>query len=330
MEHRQLGQSDIKTSVIVFGAWAIGGAMWGGTDEAKAIEAIRTSIDEGVNAIDTAPLYGFGKSEEFVAKAIAGRRDKVYIFDKYGLRADVEEGEFHFTMDYMGRPMKIYKNARAKRIFEEIDRSLKLLQTDYIDLYQCHWRDTTTPIEETMSAMDKLLKQGKIRAAGVSNFSSQEIEEANSFVPLAAVQPPYSMVNRGIEQDVLPACRRLKIGVIVYSPLQRGLLTGKFKPDHKFAPHDHRAANVFFRPQNISHVNAMLRQFAPIAEQHNATIAQVVLNWTIQQPGVTAALVGARDGRQARQNAQAGNFTLAQQEMDDINGLLSELQLQTA
>jgi len=328
MEYRQLGKSDLKVSVITFGSWAIGGTMWGGADEAKAVDAIRAAFDMGVTTIDTAYLYGFGASERLVAKAVAGIRDKVQILTKFGLRENYGQGEFFFDLVDKGTTYKIYKIATQKSIFEECERSLRDLNTDHIDLYQCHWRDHTTPVEETAEAMAKLIKQGKIRAAGVSNFTADEIAAANRVVPLASDQPPYSMVERGVEKDVLPYCREHNIGVIVYSPLQRGLLTGKFDPNHKFAPDDHRANQYHFKPENIRRVNTFLQGLAPIAEEHSATIAQVVINWTIMQPGITAALVGARDAQQARDNAAAANFRLAPQEIKHINEMLNELQLE--
>jgi aryl-alcohol dehydrogenase-like predicted oxidoreductase len=324
MQYRQLGKSDIKASVIVYGAWAIGGSMWGGSDENAAIDAIRASIDMGVTTIDTAPLYGMGLSESLVAKAVAGKRDKVQIFDKYGLRADREEGEYFFVME--GK-YKVYKNARPQSIFEECERSLKLLNTDHIDLYQCHWRDHTTPVEDTMSAMEKLYKQGKIRAAGVSNFSVDEIEQANRVFPVASAQPPYSMINRDIEKDLLPYCLKHDIGVLVYSPLQRGLLTGKFKPDHKFAPGDHRVNQPHYKPENIRRVNAFLESIRPIAERHDASVSQLVIFWTINQPGITSALVGARDAEQARDNSAAADLKVSPDELREVTAMLDELKL---
>jgi len=324
MEYRQLGLSSLKPSTIVFGAWAIGGAMWGPADEADAVAAIKASMDMGVNAIDTAPVYGFGQSERLVAKAVAGRREKVLIFTKFGLLAKPEVGEYLFDMDYFGKPMKIYRNARKQSILQECEQSLRDLNTDYIDLYQCHWRDHTTPLAETMEAMELLLKQGKIRAAGVSNFTAEEIETCRGIVPLASNQPPYSMVLRDVEKDLLPYCLKNNVGVIVYSPLQRGLLTGKFKPDHKFDPHDHRANQPFFKPENIRRINAFLSKLDPIAQFHQATIAQVVINWTIQQPGITCALVGARNAKQSSENAAAGKFKLSAEELQQITNWLDE------
>lgn len=327
MEYRRLGPSEIQASVIIFGGWAIGGAMWGGTDEKAAIEAIHASLDLGVNCIDTAPVYGLGLSEQIVGKAIKGRRQLVRIFTKCGLRVDRDEGEFFFEMVFQGKRYKVYRNCRKNRIIEECDRSLQNLGTDYIDLYQIHWRDHTVPVEEPMEALDKLLKEGKILAAGVCNFTVEEIEIARKCIPIVSVQPPYSLVNRGIENDILPYCQRNGLGVIVYSPLQRGLLTGKYSPDHKFPPEDHRATNAFFKPENIRCVNAMLEKIKPIAQSHNATVAQVILRWTIDKPGITAALVGARNRVQAEENARAAEIKLSEQERRFIGELAEELQL---
>ncbi|MBI2812194.1 MAG: aldo/keto reductase, partial [Candidatus Melainabacteria bacterium] len=248
MQYRKLGASQIHASVITYGAWAIGGTMWGGTDEKASIESIQASVDAGVTTIDTAPIYGYGYSEELVAKAVGDRRDKVQILTKFGLRWDSTDGEHFFDLDEKGKKVNIYKNARKQSILKECEDSLRRLKTDYIDLYQCHWRDTTTPLEETMEACAQLLKEGKVRAIGVSNFTADDIAKCSSIVPIASNQPPYSMVLRDIEKDVLPYCRDHDIATIVYSPLQRGLLTGKFKPDHKFAPGDHRASTPQFQP----------------------------------------------------------------------------------
>ncbi|HEY9760330.1 MAG TPA: aldo/keto reductase [Oculatellaceae cyanobacterium] len=326
MEMRQLGKSKVKGSVITFGAWAIGGAMWGGTVEKDSIEAIQASLEHGVTSIDTAPIYGFGKSEELVAKAIAGKRDKVQLFTKFGLRWDEKVGEYFFDLKEEGKTYNIYRNARKKSIIAECEDSLKRLKTDHIDLYQCHWRDNTTELEETMEALDQLLKEGKILAAGVSNFTAQEIETSNKLVPIASNQPPYSMVLRDIEKDVLPFCRENNIGTIVYSPLQRGLLTGKFKPDHKFPEGDHRGNERHFTPEFIRRVNEFLEHLKPIAEKYNATLGQLVINWTIQQPGITLALVGARNASQAVENAKAGELNVAKEDIAKIDSLLEQLQ----
>lgn len=327
MEYRQLGKSELKVSPIIFGAWAIGGWMWGGSEEKEAIEAIHTSIDGGATTIDTAAVYGYGRSEEIVGKAIKGKRDKVQVLTKYGLRWDSTEGEHFFDWEDADGLKKIYRNARKESIIRECENSLRRLQIECIDLYQCHWRDPSTPIEETMEAMQQLLKEGKIKAAGVSNFNRQDIERANSLCPIASNQPPYSMVLRDIEKDILPYCRDHKIGVIVYSPLQRGLLTGKFKPDVQFKAGDHRANQSHFQPENIKRTNAFLERIKPIADAHGATLGQLVIAWTIAQSGVTAALVGARDAEQTRENLKAQELRLSAEELAEIAKQLSSLEL---
>ncbi len=329
MEYRRLGSSDVKVSVITFGAWAIGGWMWGHQDEDDAIAAIETSIAEGATSIDTAAIYGFGHSEELIGKVIAGRkRDQVQILTKYSMHWDEQVGEFFFdSKDNAGRPVKIYLNTRKKDVLEECEKSLRRLRTDYIDLYQCHWRDHTTEVSETMEAIAKLLKAGKIRAAGVSNFTVEDTQEAMRTVPLASYQGPYSMVKRDLEKDVLPFCRQNGLGVLAYSPLQRGLLTGKITEGYAFAEGDNRGSSPLFSGQNLKRINAMLKEFAPIASAHKATIAQVVIYWTIHRPGITAALVGARNARQARENATAARLSLSAEELTRIDELISGLKL---
>jgi len=325
MEYRQLGSSDVKASVITLGAWGIGGWMWGGPDDEQAIAAIHESIEHGVTSIDTAAVYGYGHSESLVGQAVRGKRDKVQLFTKYGLRWDSEEGLFHFEWtDSSGQTRRIYHNARKDSVLYECDESLKRLGTDYIDLYQCHWPDESTPIDETMEAIDKLLKEGKIRAAGVSNWSVEQIDAARKMVPLASDQPPYSMINRGIENDILPYCAEHGIATIVYSPLQRGLLTGKVTLDRRFPETDHRSHDLYFQPRNRKKVLELIDAIRPIADAHNATPAQLAINWTIHRAGVTAALVGARNPKQARENATAAAFELSEEETRQINELLEE------
>jgi aryl-alcohol dehydrogenase-like predicted oxidoreductase len=314
--------------VIAFGAWAAGGWMWGGTDQKESVKAIQTSVDLGVTTIDTAPVYGFGLSEEIVAQAIAGRRDKVQILTKYGLRWDTTRGVFYFdSQDADGNFVKINKYAGRQGIIEECEKSLKRLKTDYIDLYQIHWPDPTTSIDETMEAVSTLLKDGKIRASGVSNYNVDQLKQAQKVLPQASNQVPYSMVNRGIENEVVPYCQQNAIGILAYSPLQRGLLTGKITPDYKFASGDHRPGTGFFKPENVERTNAFLEKLKPLAEEKKATLSQLVIKWTTQMPGITCALVGARNPAQAEENAKAALISLNPNEMELINAYLNELQL---
>ena len=319
---RRLGTSDVFVSPITFGAWAIGGWMWGGTDEADAIAAIHASIDAGVNTIDTAAIYGMGVSEELVGKAIAGRRDRVVLATKCGMRWNSDEGTDPWpnkTPD--GKDVVVRKNARAESIAYECEQSLRRLNTDVIDLFQIHWPDVSTPVEESIRAMEKLRQAGKIRAIGVSNYDVAWLEKALAAGPVASLQPPYSLITRRIEKAELPWCRTHNVGVIVYSPLERGLLTGKVTAQRKFPEGDHRARHRYFTVDNRQRVLAALEQVEPIAEKHGATLAQVAINWTIQEPGITAALVGARNAEQARQNAHALSFTLTPDERTTIRSI---------
>jgi aryl-alcohol dehydrogenase-like predicted oxidoreductase len=328
MEYRQLGSSDVKVSAVTLGTWAIGGWMWGGTDDAGADAAIREAVDRGVTSIDTAPIYGFGHSERVVGRAVRGRRDEVQLLTKFCLRWDRQEGEFYFesrTLD--DQPVTVYRNARPERIAEECEASLKRLGTDYIDLYQCHWRDHTTPVEDTMAAMEKLVQAGKIRAAGISNFTVEEIDAGRKVFPLASNQPPYSMVRRDIEADVLPYCRQHGVGVIVYSPLQLGLLTGKMTMDRRFPSTDQRARSPYFQPENRRKALDLVERLRPYAEAHHATVAQLVIHWTIGRPGVAAALVGARNAEQARENAAAADLELTDDERREIDQLVDAVTL---
>jgi aryl-alcohol dehydrogenase-like predicted oxidoreductase len=329
MEYRRLGNSDLEVSIISFGAWAIGGWMWGGADRKDALAAIDRAFDLGVTTIDTAPAYGFGLSEEIVGEAVKGKREKVQILTKYGLRWDTDEGEFFFdTEDSQGKPVKMFRCAGKESVIFECESSLKRLGTDYIDLFQIHWSDPATPIEETMLAVEKLIQEGKVRAAGVCNYSVEEMKTAEEVIPLASNQVPYSMVNRGIEEDVVPYCIQAGKGILPYSPLQRGLLTGKFGTDHKFAPGDHRPSTSFFKPENLQKVLDFLDRIRPIAADHNATLAQLVIRWTMNRQGITSVLVGARNPAQVEENAKAVDLTLSEEEIAAIDDHLDNLQLE--
>lgn len=318
-ETRPLGRSEVKVTPVIFGAWAVGGWMWGGNDEADSIAAIRASIVHGVTTIDTAAVYGQGYGEEVVGKAIRGLRDKVQIATKCGMRWEVEGGSDPWqTEDRLGNKITIRRNSRPDSIRFECEQSLRRLGVDVIDLYQVHWPDTTTPVEDTMAALVKLQEQGKIRAIGVSNYDATWIRRAAAAGPLASLQPPYSLIQRKIEKEILPLCRERGIGVIVYSPMERGLLTGSVPPDRVFPPGDHRSGHKFFTPENRRRVNDSLDKVRPIAERHGVSLAQLVINWTIQEPGITAAIVGARNAEQAEHNARALSFRLSPEECTEI------------
>ena len=312
---RTIGASGISASAIGLGTWAIGGWMWGGTDEAQSIDTIRASIDEGVSLIDTAPAYGKGLSEEIVGKAIKGRRDKVVLATKLGLVWHTKKGNHFF--DYDGAPVHRYLGADS--VVYEVEQSLRRLGTDHIDHYITHWQDPTTPVTETMEALDRLKTQGKIRSIGASNVSVGDVKAYLAAGRLDAVQQEYSMVARDMEQDLLPFCADNNVSVLSYSSLALGLLSGKIGPDRVFTGDDQRKDNPRFSLGNRRKVAALMEAIRPIAEAHDAGEAQIVIAWTLQQPGITFSLCGARSPQQARENAQAGRIRLSGQEINQIS-----------
>lgn len=329
MEYRKLGNSDLNVSVVTFGAWAAGGWMWGGTERSEAVEAIRAGFDYGVTSIDTAPAYGQGTSEEIVGEAIKGiPRDKIQILTKYGLRWEGTKGEFFFnSKNNQGKPIDIYRYSGKESIIKECETSLRLLGTDYIDLYQIHWADPTTPVQETMEAVAQLIKEGKVRYAGVCNYDVSLMKEAAKYINLVSDQVSYSMVKRDIEQDLVPYLIENNKSILAYSPLQRGLLSGKIKPGHLFAEGDTRIDQPYYSDQNITLINAFMQKIKPLADDKKATLSQLVIRWTIEQPGITIALVGARNATQSVENAKAAQLKLSSDEINFMNAELDKLKL---
>ncbi|MGB6153411.1 MAG: aldo/keto reductase [Pricia sp.] len=327
MEYRTLGNTDLKISAITFGAWAAGGWMWGGSDTNQAIKAIRDAYEHGVTSIDTAPIYGMGASEKIVGEAIKDiQRDNVQLLTKFGMRWDLDKGTFYFkSKDNDGKEVDIYKYAGKESIKKEVENSLKRLGTDYIDLYQIHWPDVTTPIQESFEAVAELIQEGKVLHAGVCNYNVEQMKEAQKYVDVVSNQVPFSMVNRDIEKEVLPYCQKNGMAILAYSPMERGLLTGKMKPGQEFDKGDHRADNPYFTDESISKTNSFLEKIRPLAQEKNVSLAQLVLKWTIERPGITIALAGARNSEQSVQNAAAADLGLSSTEMDFINGELEKI-----
>lgn len=315
MQTRPMGSAAIEASVVGLGTWAIGGWMWGGADEAESIAAIRTSLDEGVTLIDTAPAYGQGRAEEVVGKAIKGRRDEVVLATKCGLVWHIQQG-IHF-FDYDGRP--VHRHLGKESIVYEVEQSLRRLGTDYIDHYITHWQDPTTPIEETVEALVMLRDQGKIRSIGASNVSEDELCAYAATGALDAIQEEYSMVKRDIETTLLPIAAEHGISTLSYSSLALGLLSGRMGPARTFSGDDQRRDNPRFSLANRAKVARLMAAIAPIAEAHMATVAQVVIAWTVSQPGITYALCGARNPDQARENAGAGRIRLSADDVETID-----------
>jgi aryl-alcohol dehydrogenase-like predicted oxidoreductase len=301
--------------------------MWGGSDSNRAIKAIRDAYHEGVTSIDTAPIYGMGASEKIVGEAIKDfPRDKVQLLTKFGMRWDAKKGTFYFqSKDNDGKDVDIYKYAGKESVKKEVEDSLKRLGTDYIDLYQIHWPDVTTPIQETFEAVAELIEEGKVRHAGVCNYNVEQMKEAEKYVTLASNQVPFSMVNRDIEDEVVPYCQKNGKSILAYSPMERGLLTGKMEPGQKFEEGDHRSENPYFTDESIAKTNSFLEKIRPLAEEKDATLAQLVLKWTIERPGITIALAGARNSEQSVQNAGAADLELSSDEIDFINSELEKI-----
>ncbi|QBR13955.1 aldo/keto reductase [Sphingobacterium sp. CZ-2] len=324
MEYRLLENSDLSVSVITFGAWAAGGWMWGSTDRNDAIEAIRAAYHLGVTSIDTAPIYGQGTSEEIVGEAIKDfRRDEVQLLTKFGMRWDLKEGDFAFhSKNNKDEAIEIYKFAGKDSVIYECEQSLKRLGTDYIDLYQIHWPDSTTPLDETFEAVGRLIEQGKVRYAGVCNYDAKLMEKAGKTLNLVSNQIPFSMVNRGVEEETIPYCIKHNKAVLAYSPLERGLLTGKIHPGYSFKEGDHRANLPHFQPDFIDRTNILLERIKPLADDKGVTLGQLVLRWTVERPGITIALAGARNAQQAVENAKSMNINLSDDEIEFVNAVV--------
>ncbi len=316
---REIGRSGVVASAVGLGTWAIGGWMWGGTDEAESIAAIQASLDAGVTLIDTAPAYGLGRSEEIVGKALKGRRDKAVIATKCGLVWHTDKGKHFFDQDR--KPVHRYLGRDA--ILYEVEESLRRLSTDHIDLYITHWQDPTTPIEETMRALEELKAAGKIRAIGASNVSAAELETYISAGGLDAIQERFSMVDREIEADLLPLTRPNGISTLSYSSLALGLLSGTVGPDRAFSGDDQRRDNPRFSISNREKAMAFAAAIGPIAVKHGASVAQIVIAWTLAQPGVTFALCGARNPAQALDNARAGTIRLDPDDQSAIDAAIA-------
>ena len=300
MQLRTLGHTDIAISPIIMGTWQAGRDMWTDIDDAETTRAIQAAIDNGINAIDTAPVYGKGHSERVVAKAVGRARSQVVI------------------------ATKVFANELAHdQVLAACERSLKNLDTDYIDLYQIHWPSGSfgspvVPIEETMQALNRLKEQGKIRAIGVSNFSRDQLQEAMAFGEVESLQPPYSLFWRHVEKDAMPLCRAQGLSVLAYSPMAQGLLTGKFGPDHRFKRGDHRRANRLFQEPVFTRVQGALEALLPIADRHGITLGQLALAWVASRPG-TCAIAGARNETQVAENARAASVSLTPEDLAEMD-----------
>lgn len=291
-----MGRSDISLSEISIGCWVMGGDYWGGADDKESVEAIIEAVENGVNFIDTAELYGNGRSEEVVGKALKGRRDKVMISSK------------------------VWKtNMHYHDVFKACEGSLKRLGTDHIDVYFIHYPNDEVDIEETMSAMLELKKQGKIREIGLSNFDRKQMEEALKIGRYEVIQPCYSLLWRFIEEDIVPFCLENEIGIVAYSPLAQGILTGKFTKDWKFREGDGRQNVPLFAKGRFEKCLKVAEELKPYAQRHGKTQGQVAINWVTSMPGITSAIVGARNAAQMKENLGAAGWRLSKEELEEID-----------
>jgi aryl-alcohol dehydrogenase-like predicted oxidoreductase len=311
VEYSAIAGTPLRVSSVAIGTWAIGGWMWGGTDEAESVVTIRAALDHGINVIDTAPAYGFGRSEEIVGKAIAeGRlRNKVVIATKVAL--DWKDG-------------KVFRNASRGRIMQEVEDSMRRLRTDYIDVYQVHWPDPLVPIEETAAAMQMLFKQGKIRAIGVSNFSIEQMEQFRNVAPLHVLQSPYNLFEREIEADLLPYCRRNNISTFGYGALCRGLLSGRMRSDTVFTGDDLRRTDPKFQQPRFAQYLSAVQRFDQLAQKRfGKHVIQLAVRWMLDQ-GITTALWGARHPGQLEPVDEVTGWRLDAPTKAEIDRILRE------
>jgi aryl-alcohol dehydrogenase-like predicted oxidoreductase len=318
VEKRAFGKTGMEITTLGFGSWAIGGggwrAAWGPQDDDEAVGAIRRAVELGMNWIDTAAVYGLGHSEELVARALKNvpESDRPYLFTKCSLVWD-ESGEVH----------NVLKKDSVKR---ECEESLRRLQTDVIDLYQIHWPRPNEDIEEGWSALSELKEEGKVRHIGVSNFDVSQMERAQKISPVETLQPPYNMLNRGIEEEILPYCAEQGIGVIVYSPMRSGLLTGKMTRERvrNLPPDDWRRDSADFQEPRLSRNLKLVELLEEIGEEHGRSPGEVAIAWTLRNPAVTAAIVGGRRPDQVDGIIGAAGFRLSEDELERIETFLEE------
>lgn len=313
---KTLGNSDLKLTPIGFGAWAIGGGnwdfAWGAQDDAESIRAIHQALDEGINWIDTAAVYGLGHSEEIVGQAVRSSSYEPLIFTKCSMRWDAER--------------KIYRSLKAASVVEELEGSLKRLGVETIDLYQIHWPNPEGEIEEGWAELAKQQKAGKIRWIGVSNFNVAQMKRVQAIAPITSLQPPYSMLRRDIEADILPYCQENKIGVINYSPMVSGLLTGRMSAERVAAmpADDWRRKAAEFNEPKLTRNLKLVEVLREIGAAHGVQPGVVAVAWTLHHPAITAAIVGGRSGEQVTGLAPALHFRLSTEEFDSIGKFLNE------
>jgi len=304
MEMIQLGKTDLVVTRIALGCWQFGGDWWGGAQDEKSIATVHKALDIGINFFDTADVYGFGRSEKILAKALGTHRKDVIIATKVGV-VGTSVDDLHIDLS-------------RRHIIEGVEESLKKLNTDYIDLYQTHWPDNNVPIEETALALEDLVSSGKIRYIGASNVNVMHMQEYIKHYHLDAIQPRYNMIDRKVEKEVLPFCEKKQIGVLAYSPMHRGLLTGKITKDTKFAEGDNRGDDKEFKGEAFKKNLAIIEKLKHVATCQGKTLAQLAVAWVLMHPAVSAALWGARSPEQIEGSIDADGWRLSEEIMNQI------------
>lgn len=312
VEYTKISGIDVRPTRIGLGTWAIGGWMWGGTDEQKSIDTVHHALDKGINFIDTAPAYGFGLSEELVGKAVEqyGNREDLVIATKVGIEWNENE--------------EVFRNASRERIFKEVEDSLERLRTDYIDVYQIHWPDPLVPIGETAEAMRQLYDEGKIKAIGVSNFSTRQMDDFRKVAPVHTCQPPYNLFEREIEDDVLPYCQENNIILLTYGALCRGLLTGKMKPDTRFTGDDLRKVDPKFQSPRYEQYLEAVEKLDEFARKYNKRVLHLAVRWILDRIGDGIALWGARKPPQVDPVDEVMGWELEQDAMKQLDSIIEE------
>jgi aryl-alcohol dehydrogenase-like predicted oxidoreductase len=299
MEKRTLGTTDIEVSALALGCWPMGGGYWGETDDQESMRTVHRALELGINFLDTAPAYGHGHSERVVGEALAGRRQEAIVSTKVA--------------------------AAPGRIRQSLDESLQRLQTDYADVCFVHWPRRSEPLAETMDTLESLRREGRIRAIGVSNFTVEMIEMASRYGKVDALQPPYNLIWRFIEEDTLPYCQAHDIGIVTYSSLAQGLLTGTLRLNTPFRGDDQRARSVLWQPENYGKCLYTTERLRPVAKKMHVSLAQLALRWLVSQPGVTSTLIGARTQKEIEEDAGALGWELSEETMQTIQEISDEV-----
>lgn len=322
---REIGKTGVMASAVGFGTWAVGGGIiWGERDDDLAVRAIHEALDAGINLIDTAPVYGFGHSEEVVGRALKGRRDKVIVTTKCGLTWEGDQGSFFYSRE----GYTVLKNLSRAEVIRGCEESLRRLQTDYIDVFMTHWQSIppfVTPISETMDALLQLKKEGKIRAIGASNVSVDQLKEYMSLGEVALVQEKYSMLDRRIEEEIMPFCEESGISIQAYSPLEQGILTGRFTMDTVLSENDVRNRSDHYKPENRQRIIGMLEGWRPLCEKYRCSMSSLVIAWTAAQSERFIVLCGSRKPEHARDNVQGGNIALDWEDLEKMRGDLLKI-----